>query len=140
LQSNVIDRWQCRLDPNGGYSVKGVYTLLTSREAQCLNAILDLIWHKQVPLKVSILAWRLLRNRLPTKENSVMPGIIPHDSRFCVTRCEATKSAHHVFLSCPYFASLWGLVRLWISVECADPDHLSDHFVQFMHSSYGSQP
>ncbi|MCI19691.1 cysteine-rich receptor-like protein kinase, partial [Trifolium medium] len=32
-----------------------------------LAKVEDLIWHKQVPLKVSILAWRLLRDRLPTK-------------------------------------------------------------------------
>ncbi|PNY16833.1 hypothetical protein L195_g013560 [Trifolium pratense] len=29
----------------------------------------NLIWHKQVPLKVPVLAWRLLRDRLPTKSN-----------------------------------------------------------------------
>lgn len=69
-----------------------------------------------------------------------MCGIIRHDSRFCGTRCGATESAHHVFLYCPSFDSLWGLVRLWISVEFADLDHLSDHFVQFMHSSDDPRP
>ncbi|PNX57544.1 cysteine-rich receptor-like protein kinase, partial [Trifolium pratense] len=29
------------------------------------------IWHPQVPLKVSVFAWRLLRDRLPTKSNIV---------------------------------------------------------------------
>jgi len=37
LQSNIIDKWQWRLDPNGNYSVKGVYTLLTSQEDQHLK-------------------------------------------------------------------------------------------------------
>ncbi|MCI74158.1 hypothetical protein A2U01_0095422, partial [Trifolium medium] len=27
-----------------------------------VDATTDFIWHKQVPLKVSVLAWRLLRN------------------------------------------------------------------------------
>ncbi|CAJ2641136.1 unnamed protein product [Trifolium pratense] len=31
----------------------------------------NLIWHSQVSLKVSISAWRLLRDRLPTKDNLV---------------------------------------------------------------------
>jgi len=86
--------------------------VMTSQEAQRPDAASDLIWHKHVPLKVSILVWRLLRNRLSTKENLVMRGIIPHDSRFCVTGCGASKSAHHVFLPCPSFVSIWGLVRL----------------------------
>ena len=96
-----------------------------------------LCWHKQVPLKASISAWRLLQNRLPTKENLVMRGIIPHDSRFCVTWRGATQSAHHMFLYCPSFAFIWGLVRLQIGVESADLGHVSDHFVQFMHSLGG---
>jgi hypothetical protein len=43
-----------------------------------LDAAADLIWHRQVPLKVSIFAWRLLRDRLPTKTNLVVRGIITH--------------------------------------------------------------
>ena len=83
-----------------------MYTLLTSQEAQRSNATSDLIWHKHVSLNVSILAWRLLRNRLSTRENLVIRGIIPHDSQFYVIGCEAIKSAHHVLLFCPSFASL----------------------------------
>jgi len=69
----------------------------------------------------------------------VTRGIIPHDMRFCVTGFGAIESAHHVFLSCPSFASLWSHVRLWIGVESADPEHLRDHFVQFVHSSGGTR-
>jgi hypothetical protein len=139
LQSNITDKWQWSLDPNGNYSVKGVYILLTSQEDQRSYATLELTWHRHVPFKVSILAWRLLRNRLPTKENLVTRGIIPHDPRVCVTGCGAIESAHHVFLSCPSFSSLWSHVRLCIGVESADPKHLRDHFVQFVHSSGGTR-
>ncbi|GAU18664.1 hypothetical protein TSUD_124970 [Trifolium subterraneum] len=41
----------------------------TDGEVDSLDAVADLIWHKHVPLKVSIVAWRLLRDRLPTKDN-----------------------------------------------------------------------
>ncbi|MCI45078.1 cysteine-rich receptor-like protein kinase, partial [Trifolium medium] len=64
-------RWQWQLDPEQGYSVRGAYQLLTSQDSVTLDAGLDLIWHKHVPLKVSILAWRLLQDRLPTKTNLV---------------------------------------------------------------------
>jgi hypothetical protein len=37
-----------------------------------------LIWHPQVPLKVSIFAWRLLLERLPIKTNLVTRGILLH--------------------------------------------------------------
>jgi hypothetical protein len=48
---------------------RGAYNLLTHRVAPEVAVTIDLIWHKLVPLKVSVLAWRLLRNRLPTRNN-----------------------------------------------------------------------
>ncbi|MCI32173.1 cysteine-rich receptor-like protein kinase [Trifolium medium] len=68
--------WLWRLDPVKGYSVRGAYQLLTSHPSDSLDAAADLIWHKQVSLKVSIFAWRLLRERLPTKTNLAIRGII----------------------------------------------------------------
>jgi len=35
----------------------------------------DLLWRKDVPLKISIFAWRLFRNRLPTKVNLFRRGL-----------------------------------------------------------------
>jgi hypothetical protein len=104
------------------------------------NATSDLIWHKQVPLKVSALAWRLLRNKLPTKDNLARRKIIFHDARLCVVfGCGGLETAHHVFLSCPAFAPLWGLVKSWIGISSADLNSLRDHFIQFIHSSGGTR-
>ncbi|PNX58123.1 cysteine-rich receptor-like protein kinase, partial [Trifolium pratense] len=66
---HVSDRWQWRTDLEDGYTVRGAYQFLTTQEAVTLDAASGLIWHRQVPLKVSICAWRLLRDRLPTKAN-----------------------------------------------------------------------
>ncbi|GAU16203.1 hypothetical protein TSUD_298350 [Trifolium subterraneum] len=87
LQDNATDYWVWRPDPSGGYSVRGAYDLLTSRGDQGVAATTDLIWHKQVPLKVSVAAWRLLRNRLPTKDNLVRRHIIPQGAHLCVAGC-----------------------------------------------------
>ena len=38
-------------DPSGGYSVRGAYIVLTSKEPHSFDATSDLIWHKEVPLK-----------------------------------------------------------------------------------------
>ncbi|MCI27527.1 helicase-like protein, partial [Trifolium medium] len=62
LQTNISDSWVWRHDIGGGYSVRGAYALLTTRDAVNAAVASDLIWHIQVPLKVSVLAWRLLRN------------------------------------------------------------------------------
>jgi hypothetical protein len=85
LQAQYPDRWQWRPDSDRGYSVRGAYQLLTSQQHIVLHVAVDLIWHKQVSLKVSIFAWRLLRDSLPTKANLVARGIISLDALLCVS-------------------------------------------------------
>ncbi|KAK2399107.1 hypothetical protein QL285_048972 [Trifolium repens] len=65
-------------------------------------------------LKVYIFAWRLLRDWLPTKTNSVARCIISPEAHLCVAGCGDIESAQHLFLSCSIFGSLWSLVRSWI--------------------------
>ncbi|PNX92881.1 ribonuclease H [Trifolium pratense] len=45
-----------------GYTIRGAYQLLTVQYTVTLDVAACLIWHSQVPLKVSISAWRLLRD------------------------------------------------------------------------------
>ncbi|CAJ2629641.1 unnamed protein product [Trifolium pratense] len=97
----------------------------------------DLVWHKQIPLKVLVLALKLLRNRLPTKDNLEARNIIHHDACFCVNGCGASETVDHLFLSCPVFAPLWTMVRSWLGVVATDAEMLQDHFVQFVNCSGG---
>ncbi|GAU37345.1 hypothetical protein TSUD_395260 [Trifolium subterraneum] len=112
--AQVTNSWQCQLDPVRGYTAQGAYQLLTSQQHITLAATEELTWHKQVALKISILAWRLLRDRLPTKSNLVAIGIITPRAHLCVSGCGCAESAEHIFLSCSTFSSLWPLVRSWI--------------------------
>jgi hypothetical protein len=113
------------------------YSCLTSHDSFTLEEAEDLLWHRQVPLKVSILAWRLLRDRLPTKTNLVSRGILAPDIHGCVAGCGGTETARHLFLSCSTFGSLWPLVRSWIGFSAVDAYSLTDHFIQFTYSAGG---
>ena len=64
-------------------------------------------WHADAPLEVSLLAWRLLQNRLPTKDNLCYRGVIDADSQLCVTRCGNLKTTTHLFLHCNFYGLLW---------------------------------
>ncbi|GAU41596.1 hypothetical protein TSUD_196650 [Trifolium subterraneum] len=110
-------------------------SLLTAQDVVPLDAATDLIWHPRVPLKVSILAWRLLRDRLPTKVNLSYRGILPAGESHCVSGCGAVESAQHVFLSCSTFSSLWSLVSSWVGAASVTAQTLSDHFIQFSSSA-----
>jgi len=56
LQVNVSDKWQWHPDIAGGYSVRSGYQLISADIPPVLHDSEKLIWHPQVPLKVSILA------------------------------------------------------------------------------------
>ncbi|GAU49358.1 hypothetical protein TSUD_191840 [Trifolium subterraneum] len=139
VQAQSSDVWQWQPDTANGYSVRSAYQLLTSHEIAPLSEAEDLIWHKQVPLKVSILAWCLLQDRLPTKANLATRGIITPADHFCVFGCGDVESARHFFLSCSISGSLWSSVRSWIGFSAVDPQHPSDHFVQFTYSLGGNR-
>ncbi|GAU25960.1 hypothetical protein TSUD_373610 [Trifolium subterraneum] len=139
LRVEFSDRWFCQSDPSIGYTVRGAYQLLTSQDSVTLDAAEDLIWHGLVPLKVSVLAWRLLRDRLPTKSNLVARGILSSEAHHCVSGCRAVESAQHLFLSCSTFGSLWSLVSSSIGSSLVEAHTLSDHFVQFTFSTGSSR-
>jgi hypothetical protein len=137
VQSSVSDRWQWDPDSHAGYTVKGAYQILTSTVSS--NGPLihdetdDLVWHKSVPLKVSMVAWRLLKDRLPTKINLQRRGSLQDAAITCVAGCGYAEMASHLFLHCEVFSSLWQHVRSWIGVAGVDPQNIRDHFYQFIH-------
>lgn len=92
--------------------------MLTSDDSQVVNVVSDMIWHRHVPVKVSIFSWRLLRNRLPTKANLVARGILSQEAQMCVTGCGEVEKVN-LFFFLYYFQ--WHLVCRWIVVSGADP-------------------
>jgi len=131
LCHNVSDTWVWLPDPIGGYSVRGAYDLLTAVDIPYVESVLDLVWHRQVPLKVSIFAWRLIRDRLPTKANLAARGMLQSEATLCVLGCGLVETTDHLFLSCSSFAPLWEQVRLWIGFVGVDSNNISDHLLQF---------
>ncbi|XP_024634593.1 uncharacterized protein [Medicago truncatula] len=129
------DFWEWLPDTAEGYSVRGAYDLdlLTTGDDPLMGLPFDLVWHPQVPFKVSVFAWQLIRDRLPTKANLATRGVVPTDDIFCVFGCVHVETADHLFLSCTTFASLWQQVRDWIGVLGVDHNIITDHLVQFTH-------
>ncbi|GAU31104.1 hypothetical protein TSUD_212110 [Trifolium subterraneum] len=132
FQVQSSDSWQWQPNLDTGYSVCGACQLLTPHDSVTLGEVETLIWHKQVPLKVSICAWRLLRDRLPTRANLVSRGIISQEAHLCVSGCGDIESAQHLFFTCGTFGSLWSVVRLWIGFSSVDHQNPLGHFLNFV--------
>ena len=92
-----------------------------------------------MPLKVSILTWRLLRDRWPTKNNLLRRGIISTANSFCLAGCEQVETVQHLFLHCDLSSSLWQQVQNWIGVSGVDHQSIQTHFIQFSSCLGGSR-
>lgn len=62
LQVDINDRWRWNLDLMAGYYVHGVYIFPTSQDSDRFIPLSKYTRHKDVPLKVSLFAWRLFYN------------------------------------------------------------------------------
>jgi len=107
LQDNVSDTWRWLLDPVHGYSVREAYRFITSNDVQVDRSLVDDVWHKLIPSKVSLFVWRLLRNKIPTKDNLLRRRVLQITETTCVSGCGDTETASHLFLGCHIFGSLW---------------------------------
>jgi len=84
LQVDKDDRWLWSLDTSKAYTVPSTYNFLITQHPIAHPVGAPSPWHKDVPLKVAVFAWRLFRDRLPTKDNLAHRGVIDNDSRMCV--------------------------------------------------------
>ena len=95
--------------PSGVYSTNSAYISRFSEEGlEELNTILLEVGKLKMPKKVAFLFWRAMRNRLPTKDNLRMHGIIVEESEavcpFCHQQCE---TLNHISITCEVVHKLW---------------------------------
>ena len=107
LQDTVYDSWRWPLDPVYGYLVRGAYRHITSSGDLVDKTLVEDVWHKQIPSKVSILVWRLFRNKIPMKDNLAQRGVISLFDTACSAGCELPESALHMFILCNVAGELW---------------------------------
>ncbi|KEH40972.1 hypothetical protein MTR_1g040225 [Medicago truncatula] len=58
LQDDVPDTWRWLLDHAHGYSLRDSYRFLTSSGDQVDMSFVDDVWHRHIPVKVSLFPWR----------------------------------------------------------------------------------
>jgi hypothetical protein len=90
-----------QLEPDSGYSVNEVYHLLTHGvvpDTPVANQ--EVIWNKIASLKVSLFAWRLLKNKMPSKDNLLHRGMNQLDSMLCAGDCGVAETSDHLFFDC----------------------------------------
>jgi len=84
---------------------------------------------------VSVFAWRLTRNRLPTKDNLIRRRIIQHDNASCISGCGSGETADHLLFRCDHFGRVWHRIYQWLDISFTVPASATAHLHQFGHLS-----
>ena len=139
LQVDKEDRWLWNLEKSNVYSVRSAYIFQSTQPVVVAPVDVNTLWQKHIPLKVVVFAWRLFRNRLPTKDNLFRRNVLDNNSCMCVSGCGSQESANHLFLHCSFFGSVWNDILHWVGISMVTPFEVSDHFTQFILGGGGSQ-
>ena len=132
INLNVLskDSWVWGAASNGIFSSKSAYLCIKaeqSSEDQQLGFCQ--LWDTKIPPRALTFAWRLLWDRLPTKENLSRRNVdLVNDlCPFCQSSFE---SASHLFFSCHKVMPLWWEFNTWVKKDRALHCRPMEHFLQ----------
>ena len=87
-------------DPTGQYSVKSTYSVLRQHvPAEAQGEEFKELWKLKVPSKAVVCAWRLLKDKLPTRDNLRKKQIELQDY-LCPFCRLMEETAGHLFFHC----------------------------------------
>ncbi|XP_058752491.1 uncharacterized protein LOC131625668 [Vicia villosa] len=116
-ESDTVE-WMAEAD--GVFSVASCYKFFAGFRipfgpSNKFDGALSLIWKMEVPFKIKAFGWRVLVNRLPTKDLLLRKGItFSGDFSKCVFCGVHPESMMHSFFLCPSVALVWSSMARWI--------------------------
>ncbi|KAM0016914.1 putative reverse transcriptase zinc-binding domain-containing protein [Helianthus debilis subsp. tardiflorus] len=113
LLQQVDDCWRWEGDPNGIFSVAAVRSWLTAVNMPTSGASFD--WCKWVPSKCNIFMWRVVMNRIPTKQALSRRNIFVEDN-LCVLCEDGEETVEHLFSACGVSTKAWEGIARWCGI------------------------
>ena len=123
------DEWEWMADPSGRYTAQSAYNWMRKTAVEGIqDQAFEELWRLKVPLKYGVFAWRLLRNRLPTKANLHRRQVQLMDRR-CLFCTNMEEEAGHMFFHCSKVIPIWWETLSWVKKSTALPYDPRHHFL-----------
>nr|GEW23335.1 RNA-directed DNA polymerase, eukaryota [Tanacetum cinerariifolium] len=114
LVKAILDRWMWGLENSGLFSVASIRRHIDDKMLSGWNC--KTRWINYVPIKVNVLAWKVMTDSLPTRFNISRRGI-PIDSILCVNCDMGVETSRHLFFSCRMAKEVTNLIARWWDVS-----------------------
>ncbi|KAL8516069.1 hypothetical protein ACS0TY_014665 [Phlomoides rotata] len=139
ISNQRMDNWNWSGSSKGTFKIKEVYDWRQKLQHQGLGDnnntdAYSLIWNSLAPSKVRKHAWRVLKERLPTKDLLLLKGVnIPNNEQSCVLCGEMNESVRHILFECQFSYGIWmDIFRWWGIYTVGASDHKSATIHEFL--------
>lgn len=86
-----------------------------------------------MPSKVSAFSWKVIRERIPSKEILLKHGVHDGiDSGTCSSCFSAVESSNHLLFTCSSVILVWSKILHWLGKSVLYSSCASDHFMKFV--------
>ena len=114
--------WNWSLEADGTFSVRSLRKEVDSHILEAHPR--KMTWCKEVPRKINLFVWRLLRDKLPTRDNLSTRGVA-FNSNLCPACNCFPETADHLFLRCSTTKMLRARLSTWWP-KLPNPDRCRD--------------
>ncbi|KAL8480950.1 hypothetical protein ACS0TY_027463 [Phlomoides rotata] len=134
----LFDIWYWNGEPDGEFTVKKAYKLLATVTENSIG-LADLeafrmLWKSSATRRSQSIGWKILKMRLPTRDELKKRGIIPEDQDSSCPCCEEKEETiSHLFFDCNFARSIWHEVYKW--TNCCMVSHIDPIKHLLAHSS-----
>jgi len=110
---NRMDKIIWNHSPSGDLNLKDAYTFKSNHSP--VSHWAQSIWHRNIPPSKSLVAWRLMHDKMPTNENLIRRGCcLPSICNLCLNNQE---TSFHIFFDCPYAIKIWTWLSTTININ-----------------------
>lgn len=88
-------------------------------------------YSKAIPSKVCALAWKVLLDRIPTKDNLLRRKVLSAEANLtCIFCNSARETTEHLFFVCPCVSLIWSRCYKWLGLDTVLPSNCHLHLLQ----------
>lgn len=136
MWGSVVSIWVWNLHSSHRYTVINAYQSLTEeaeRESYNNSSIINdnLLWIKEISLKINLFSCCLILNRIPTRENLVRWNVLLNNVQICTIECGLSENMYHLFVTCDFYCKIWMVVSFWLDFSTTAQGNLLNHLIQF---------
>ncbi|XP_057452110.1 uncharacterized protein LOC130743913 [Lotus japonicus] len=129
---NVGDKWIWRHEGEGAYTVNSSYCFLQEHANVEGDPAFQLLWSVPAPSNPKALAWRVLWDRVQTRDNLRKRGVIGGGVASLCPLCEfEVETSSHLFFLCPATVQIWYACFGWLGISTALVPSSRLHIIQF---------